>query len=312
MRNSASWLTPLWVGFMAGLLLTSQASYPAPAVNPTQINNPAPSHNLAKLTPPPAQLAIIIDDLGYNLALGKRTLNLPGAITVAVLPFTPHGQELAIRAHQQGKEVMLHAPMSNHHHYPLGRGGLRADMDKQEFLAVLRQNLADIPYVQGVNNHMGSLLTEQTQPMGWLMAELKQRQLYFVDSRTTAQTQALIQAQAIGLPSRRRDVFLDDKRDPKLIHQQLLLALEKARQQGSTIAIGHPYPETLRVLEQLPQLLDRYEVKLVTVSALMPGLAQQTQRRNTPAACLAPPVNLWPSVWAPVDPFDSMPPLWEH
>jgi polysaccharide deacetylase 2 family uncharacterized protein YibQ len=259
-----------------------------------------------------AQLAIIIDDLGYNLSLGQRTLKLPGAITLAVLPFTPHGQTLAERAHQLGKEVMLHAPMSNHHAYPLGRGGLVSGMSQVEFLEVLRQNLAQVPYIKGLNNHMGSQLTEEAEPMGWLMAELQRHNLYFVDSRTSAQTQALIQAQKIGLPSARRDVFLDDKRDSQLIYQQLLLALKKAQQQGSAIAIGHPYPETLQVLEQLPQLLAEHHVRLVNASQLMTPALNNIPVTSAPAHCLAPPMGLWPRVWAPLDPFDYKPPLWEN
>lgn len=252
-----------------------------------------------------AQLAIIIDDLGYNLRAGKRTLDLPGDITVAVLPFTPHGPELAEYAHRRGKEVMLHAPMSNHHRYPLGPGGLVSGMSKQEFLQTLRANIANIPYVKGVNNHMGSRLTEEAEPMAWLMAELQQHRLYFVDSRTSAQTQALIQAQQIGLPSRRRDVFLDDTRDPAAIRAQLLRALEKARQQGSAIAIGHPYPETLAQLEHLPALLRHYQVQLVKASDLMESASViPAQPFSSAPRCLAPPMAFWPEVWLPRDPFD--------
>lgn len=261
----------------------------------------------------PAQLAIIIDDLGYNLRLGQRTLRLPGDITVAILPFTPHGQELAEYAHQQGKEVMLHAPMSSHHHYPLGRGGLISGMEKSEFLAIVRKNLASLPHIKGVNNHMGSQLTEEPEPMSWLMTELQQHQLYFVDSRTSAKTQAFIQAQHIGLPSRRRDVFLDDKRDLQIIHQQLRLALTKAQQQGSAIAIGHPYPETLQVLEQLPLLLAHYKVQLVKTSHLMTHVVSKPPVPNRRLdSCMAPPMSLWPQTWAPINPFDTHLHLWEY
>ncbi len=249
----------------------------------------------------PAKLAIIIDDLGYNLSLGQRTANLPGAFTIAVLPFTPHGRELAELAHVRGKEIMLHAPMSNHRQYPLGRGGLVNGMKHAEFLAVLRQNLANIPYVKGVNNHMGSQLTEQAEPMRWLMRELKNHQLYFVDSRTSALTQALTEAERIRLPSRKRDVFLDDERNSQHIEQQLLLALSKAKQQGSAIAIGHPYPETLAVLQGIKPLLVQHNVELVPVSALVSRFAREPKA----ASCLAPPVSLWPQTWAPVDPFDK-------
>lgn len=249
-----------------------------------------------------AKLAIIIDDLGYNLTLGQRTTDLPGAFTIAVLPFTPHGRELAERAHKRGKEVMLHAPMSNHHSYPLGRGGLVSGMKQAEFLAVLRQNLANIPYIKGVNNHMGSQLTEQAEPMRWLMQELQARRLYFVDSRTSAQTQALIEAERIRLPSRKRDVFLDDKRDSQHIHQQLLLAMKKAKQQGIAVAIGHPYPETLDLLKRIEPLLERYQVELVSVSKLLPHFATQLHPTDY---CIAPPPGFWPQTWAPIDIFDN-------
>ena len=249
-----------------------------------------------------AKLAIIIDDIGYNLPLGQRTIQLPGPFTLAVLPFTPHGRELAELAHQRGKELMLHAPMSNHHDYPLGPGGLVSGMERADFLNILRQNLANIPYIKGVNNHMGSLLTEQTEPMRWLMLELQTRDLYFVDSRTTAKTQALIEAERIRLPSRRRDVFLDDTRTRDHIKQQLLLALQKARQQGSAIAIGHPYLETLNVLNNIQPLLENYNVELVPVSKLVAEFTPTFPLRNY---CPAPPMHFWPETRMPVDLFDK-------
>lgn len=251
------------------------------------------------------RLAIIIDDIGYNLLLGKRSVDLTGDFTLAILPFTPYGRELAERAHLRGKEIMLHAPMSNHHNYPLGRGGLVSGMQRTEFLAVLRQNLANIPHIKGVNNHMGSLLTEQIEPMRWLMQELKERNLYFVDSRTSPRTQALIMAEQIQLPSRRRDVFLDDQRDQRIIRQQLVNALQKAVMQGSAIAIGHPYPETLTVLTQLRPLLDEFQVELVSVSTLMPHLNFGQMRDVYTNDCSAPPLELWPQVWMPINLFDE-------
>lgn len=253
------------------------------------------------------RLAIIIDDIGYNLPLGKRSADLTGDFTLAVLPFTPHGIELAERAHARGKEIMLHAPMSNRHNYPLGPGGLVNGMQRAEFLAVLRENLTNIPHVKGVNNHMGSLLTEQAEPMGWLMEELKQRELYFVDSRTSAQTQALIMAEQIQLPSRRRDVFLDDERTRTNIRYQLTRAVKQASRQGSAIAIGHPYPETLAELEQLQPLLEHYDVRLVKASLLMAPVSLSASAKRKPrhknGFCMAPPMGLWPQIWAPIDLF---------
>lgn len=242
------------------------------------------------------QLAIIIDDLGYNQVLGKRAIDLPGDFTYAILPLTPHGRELAERAHALDKEIMLHAPMSNEQQLPLGKGALVTGMTQEEFLQVLRNNLASIPYLKGVNNHMGSQLTQDTRTMSWLMQELKSRQLYFVDSRTTTKTQALAVAETMGLPSRKRDVFLDNKNDETHIQQQLLLAIKIAHRQGSAIAIGHPYRNTLKVLEKIHPLLEQYQVRLVKTSQLMP------KPDPLPRFCLAPPLYLWASTPEKVNP----------
>jgi polysaccharide deacetylase 2 family uncharacterized protein YibQ len=214
-------------------------------------------------------LAIIIDDIGYNLALGRRAAELTGAYTLAVLPMTPHSRKLAALARAQGKELMLHAPMANSRHLPLGPGGLEADMPRARLLLALRQSLDSLPEVVGVNNHMGSALTAQARPMGWVMGELSKRSLYFVDSRTTAATVARQVAQAYGLKTAQRDVFLDHSRDPAHIEQQLIQALMLARERGSAIAIGHPYPETLAVLERAQEHLAHYAVQLVSASALV-------------------------------------------
>jgi polysaccharide deacetylase 2 family uncharacterized protein YibQ len=193
--------------------------------------------------------------------------------------------------------------MSNHHHQSLGRGGLTSDMQRDQFLTVLRQNLANIPHIKGLNNHMGSELTERAQPMHWLMEELKEQHLYFIDSRTSAHTQALIAAEKSRLPSRKRDVFLDNLRT-KDIRQQLILALTLARQQGSAIAIGHPYPETLTELENLGPLLEQFEVTLVKISQLLVPESGGVDSISGGSACAAPPMSLWPSPWVPIDPFD--------
>ncbi|MEG1043122.1 MAG: divergent polysaccharide deacetylase family protein, partial [Pseudomonas sp.] len=119
----------------------------------------------------------------------------------------------------------------------------------------LNAALAKVPYAAGINNHMGSRMTAEAGPMAWLMAELQQRGLFFVDSRTSAATVAARSAQNVGLASVSRDVFLDDERTPEAIAAQLQLGIALARKQGSAVLIGHPYSQTLDVLErELPRL----------------------------------------------------------
>ncbi len=215
------------------------------------------------------KVAIIIDDIGYRDGLGRRAINLPGALTISVLPLAPNSRTLAEAAYRQGKEVMLHAPMSNIHGRPLDAGALTEEMDEQQFIATLVRDIEALPHIRGVNNHMGSQLTQVPQPMAWLMAELKQRKLYFIDSRTSARSRAWEVAQAFQVPSDTRDVFLDHDRNPEAIARQYQRLLRIARKRGSAIAIGHPYPETLDFLEVALRNNDNEAIELVPISQLL-------------------------------------------
>lgn len=240
------------------------------------------------------QLAIIIDDIGYNSTAGRHLIAIDGDFTLAILPFTPFGRDLAEQAHKRGAEIILHAPMSNLRALPLEENFLHGAMSQQDFVRALEEMIAQIPHIQGVNNHMGSQLTSEPQPMHWLMAELTKRGLYFIDSRTNAESVALQTAQQHQVPSLKRDIFLDNVRDTKAIETQLRKAMLLAKNRGSAVAIGHPYPETLAVLEHVDALLEEYAVSLVKVSELLETYRQPAGEsfRNY-QQCPAPPLLLW-------------------
>lgn len=205
----------------------------------------------------PARIAIIIDDLGYESAAGRRVVNLPGPVACAVLPDTPRGRDLAIAAHAAGKEVLLHLPLQpetdDGHNEP---GTIVLDTTRTEFAASFAHSLASVPNVIGVNSHKGSLLTRHPGHMSWLMEEIRARgNLLFVDSYTTHHSVALSMARENGIPSVRRDVFLDTERDPAAIERQFERLKRLARSRGFAMGIGHPYRETLELLErELPGL----------------------------------------------------------
>jgi len=201
--------------------------------------------------PAVAYLSLIIDDLGQNPARDSRTLALPGPVTLAIMPDTPHATEFAREAHRARKTVMLHMPMDP----ATGPYAWHPELPLPELESRLNAALLKVPYAAGINNHMGSRMTAEPVAMGWLMAELQRRHLFFVDSRTSAKTVAAAQAQRIGLASVSRDVFLDDERTAEAITRQLQTAIKLAHKQGSAVVIGHPYPVTLDVLErELPKL----------------------------------------------------------
>ncbi len=204
----------------------------------------------------PVRIAIIIDDLGNDYYLSNQALQLPGNLTFAILPQLPLSTPLSERARQLGKEVMLHLPMQTTHIRTLGPGGLTMELTRTQFEDVIRKNLASVPDAVGINNHMGSLLTQHPGAMDWLMGTMKSAgNLFFVDSRTNVGTVAQQSAQQAGLANSRRDVFLDNEQTPEYIHAQLQQLVRLARRHGSAIGIGHPYPVTIETLKkELPKL----------------------------------------------------------
>ncbi len=199
--------------------------------------------------PPQAKLVIVIDDIGYNFKRDRRAAELPGPVTLAVMPFAAHSLRLAKIAEAHGKDVILHQPMQRTRgQTKAAKGLLTADMSEEQFHTTLSQSLSAIPNIIGVNNHAGSLLTTQEAPMQQLMQQLSQRQLIFLDSRTTPATVAYRIARQSGVPALSRDVFLDNQRDVVAIHRQFEQALRLARRRGLAVLIAHPYPESLDYL----------------------------------------------------------------
>jgi len=224
-------------------------------------------------------IAIIIDDLGYQQGVGSRVTRLPGAIACAFLPHGPHTATLAREAHARHKEVMLHLPMQPVDHLPAGReaGVLTLDMTQQQFVRTLQANINAVPHVSGLNNHMGSLLTQHPGTMAWLMQALGEHgDLFFVDSRTTTGTVARQLAGEYGIPSMSRNVFLDNETDTEAVRARFRQLLEIARREGTALAIGHPYPATLEVLEEELAQLPEQGIQLVPVSRL---IELQNERR---------------------------------
>ena len=242
---------------------------PARTTEPPQGDQPHASANNTHQNSTPPTLVLIIDDIGNNLAAGMRAVALPGKVTLAVMPYTPHGSRIAEAAYSTGQEIMLHMPMSNQSGMNLGPDGLTSDLDETETIRRLRLALANVPYVKGVNNHTGSELTELAEPMTWVMKELSQHPLYFIDSMTTAQSVAFDTARQFSIPALKRHVFLDNVREEAAIHTQFEQAIKIAQQEGLAVAIGHPYEETLIYLEKALPALEKAGVELHFASELL-------------------------------------------
>jgi polysaccharide deacetylase 2 family uncharacterized protein YibQ len=215
-------------------------------------------------------VAIIIDDIGYDRPIAERFLSMDAVLTFSMLPDGPFNGQIATQAQAKGYELMLHLPMEPNE-YPQvnpGPGALLSKMSPDELIDQLNQDLDQMPDIKGVNNHMGSRLTASSERMRQVFTVLKKRGLYFIDSRTTAETVAHKSAHLLHVPFAERDIFIDHLEDPAFIRKQLKQLLIRAHQQGYAVGIAHPHPATVEVLSEfMPQL--KHEVQLVPASMVV-------------------------------------------
>ena len=216
------------------------------------------------------RLAIIIDDLGRDPSEAASVLALPFPLSASVLPNLQYSADVADRAYRRGDHVMLHLPMEAES----GRAQpeaveLREGMKADQVRSILTSMLRTVPHAAGVNNHEGSRVTADPALMNALMAAIRERGLYFIDSRTTASTVAYDAAESAGVPAASRKVFLDDTPTREAVLAQLELAVRYARRNGSAIAIGHPRPATIAALAEGVPRLRAQGVRLVFASDLV-------------------------------------------
>ncbi len=224
-------------------------------------------------TPKPVRprMAIIMDDLGHDMRSAKSLIDIQLPVTFAILPYTAQATSVARLAHQHGYEVMLHIPMEPKG-YPAinpGPSALLQSMNTAQLQSQLRKWLDEMPYVIGGNNHMGSRLTEQVDSMAAVLEVLQERDLFFVDSRTSAASVAVTEAHRIGVPTIMRDVFLDNVREVPAIAREIRKLAGMARRRGSAVGICHPYPATLAALRQEAEFLRQQGIDVVPVSQLL-------------------------------------------
>ena len=221
---------------------------------------------------PRGQVALIMDDMGNSLETLDELIALGRPMTVSILPYSAHAAETAQIAHERGLEVLLHLPLEsvNNHESMEGTEGLiMTMMTEPAIVASFEASYDRVPFAAGTNNHMGSRFTADRDRMRMILKPIKEKGLFFVDSRTTAKTVALDEARKMGIPATQRDVFLDADEDRGRIRGRLIELLQKARKKGHAVGICHPFPETLAVLKSSLFLLDSYNLEAVPVSRLV-------------------------------------------
>ncbi len=224
-----------------------------------------------------ARIAIIVDDMGLSMKAAKALGSINAALTFSILPFRPYSKEVAWYLHSRGKELMLHLPMEGNGKNP-GKGAIYTYMRPKVIRSVLLKDLSAIPFISGVNNHMGSKVTQNETIMSIVCKNLNKRGLFFVDSLTTRNSICKTVALKTRIPFASRDVFLDNECTYKYISTQLRKLAFVGRYFPSAIGICHPHPMTIRVLKKEIPKLKMQGVKVVPVSTFIAMYKDFTQR----------------------------------
>lgn len=217
---------------------------------------------------PAAEIALIIDDIG-NKDEDILAFNLPTNVTFAILPNKPLSKVFSERASMQNREVIIHMPMESLAGVKQEEYSLVVGMSADKIRTTLASALRSVPFATGLNNHMGSRLTQLDKPMTVTMSFLLEHGMYFVDSRTTRYSLAEKVAHKTGVLATKRDVFLDHQVDLPSIRKQFNRLINLAKKQGSAVAIAHPHPETLDFLAENLPIIKSYGISLVKLSEIV-------------------------------------------
>lgn len=218
----------------------------------------------------PPKVAFIIDDLGYETEVAKKMMELEFPIALSILPFLQYSEFIAEEGKKKNQEIMLHIPMEpNNSDADPGPGAIKSYMSEEEIRQAVRGSIFNFPYVVGVNNHMGSKITEDRKIMKIILEEIKRYDLFFIDSVTTRNSIAYEVAQEMEIKSAVRSVFLDNENGIEYIKGQMLEIQETALREGEVIAIGHGRINTFYVLKLIIPELIKAGIEIVPVSELV-------------------------------------------
>lgn len=217
------------------------------------------------------KLAVIVDDCGYDMSSVRTLLNTGLPLNFAVLPYKPYSSDVLEMIKSNGRVAMLHLPMEPMDRSAMSEGSstICTDMSKDKILELTRKAINSLPGVSGVNNHQGSKATADSATMTTVLQELRNQDLFFVDSRTSSKSVARDKAVAMGVPTARNDIFLDNSSDVQAIRKQIYKAMDIAEKNGSAIAICHARPNTAKAWSMYAEEIKNTGIELVPITDLL-------------------------------------------
>jgi polysaccharide deacetylase 2 family uncharacterized protein YibQ len=233
--------------------------------------------------PPPVkkpQVALIIDDLGCNKKNVEELISLPMVVNGAFLPHNKYIDEISEKIIQKGGDVLLHLPMQPlDKPYNPGYGAIYEWMNEEEIRNIFSKDIKSVKLATGVNNHMGSKITQNEKIMRIILEEVKKRNLFFVDSVTTLKSCAYKVAREMGIPSLKRDIFLDTELSYEHTVKHIEEIVSLAKKKKYVVVIGHPHKFTMEALHKYANYLCS-EVEFVSIRKMLEDIGYKFNNKQ--------------------------------
>ncbi|MCS7180174.1 MAG: divergent polysaccharide deacetylase family protein, partial [bacterium] len=217
------------------------------------------------------KVAIIIDDIGWNISILKEIEKIDEPLTLSILPKAPYSKQILNELKGKNYELFLHLPLEPAPPSQcFDKGLIKIDMNDEEIKKTFEENVGDfLPYIKGINNHMGSLYTINEDKMKILLKEVQEKKLFFVDSLTSPKSCGYKIAKEFGIKTGKRDVFIDNSPDPEEINKKIDEIIKIAQEKGKVIAIGHAKTTTINILKNRISDFEKNGIEIVPVSSLL-------------------------------------------
>jgi len=212
------------------------------------------------------KIVIVLDDWGYSLNNLSIIEQIKQPLTCAVLPGLGNSDIVMRRLDRLGCEIILHLPMEPKEKYNLEKDTITAKMNSAQIHDILESDLSSVALAKGVSNHMGSKISEDPRASKAVLAEVKKRKLYFLDSYVTRGSVYPGLARQMNIKFAKRDIFLDNQDDFAYIRGQLDKLKKIAAKQGTAIGIGHDRRNTLLVLKEVLPEMEKEGYKFIFLS----------------------------------------------
>lgn len=220
------------------------------------------------------RIAIMVTGLGLSREAAEAAIrSLPGAVTLAFIPYARRLKHWISEARAAGHEVLLDVAMepAGYPQHDPGPKTLLTSLSGEANLARLHWAMGRASGFVGVSGFMGARFTASRKSMRPVLADLKQRGLLFLDNRSAPRSVVPEIATKIGLAWASATTILDARPSREAIDARLAELEHVSREEGRAVGLGTPLPVTLERIAKWTSGLSRRGIDLAPVSALTQG-----------------------------------------